>query len=133
MEEELVYRPNANVVRSARSFIRNLCEVYGHSQGMAVWDKVREVLGERAAGDIFLGMLTADYCEVVVKTIGQYKIEAIKEVRAFTGWGLKEAKDFVESVSWNGPKPINLQPDTMTDEKVEQFRRNMARIGCVVE
>lgn len=129
--EDLVYKPDTNVVRSARYFIRSLCETYGHDRGMAVWDKVREVLGDRAASDIFLGMLTGDFNTVRVSRIGGYKIEAIKLVRGLTNMGLKDSKDFVEAVAAGIPQEIDVvryQP-----EHVENFRLEMQRIGCVVE
>lgn len=131
MEDSIQYKPNAAVVRSARAFIRSLCETYGHTQGMDVWDKIREVLGDQAASDIFLGMLTGDYQGLTVKSVGHLKIEAIKEVRNFTGMGLKEAKDFVEAVQYHGPKSI---PDgAIPDSQVDNFILAMNRIGCVVE
>lgn len=129
--EELLYKPDVNVVRSARYFIRSLCETYGHENGMAVWDKVRDVLGDRAASDIFLGMLTGDYNMLRVTQIGQYKIEAIKLVRSLTGVGLKEAKDFVEDVAAGRPQDIDVT--RYKPEDVESFRREMIRFGCVVE
>lgn len=129
--EDLSYKPDAKVVRSARSFIRALCENYGHTQGMQVWDRIREVLGDEAASDIFLGMLTGDHHGLTVKSVGIHKIEAIKELRHATGMGLKDAKDFVESVQYNGPKQI---PEGMIpDQNVDRFIVAMARIGCEVE
>lgn len=56
--DDLTYTPNMDVVRSARYFIKSLCETYGHTKGMETWDRIREVLGDQAASDIFLGMLT---------------------------------------------------------------------------
>jgi ribosomal protein L7/L12 len=130
-EDELRYKPDAGVVRTARSFIRSLCETYGHSQGMQVWDRIRETLGDRAASDIFLGMLTGDYHSVKVTRIGQLKIEAIKEVRHFTGWGLKEAKDFVEDVQSIGPREITSS--MIREDRIQDFATAMRRIGCTVE
>lgn len=131
MDDEIYYKPNTAVVRSARSFIRSLCETYGHTQGMQVWDQIRVVLGDQAASDIFLGMLTGDHHGLMLTSIGQLKIEAIKEMRAFTGMGLKDAKDFIEAVQYNGPKSI---PEGMIpDSRVEPFIQAMARIGCIVE
>lgn len=129
--EDLSYTPNMDVVRSARYFIKSLCDTYGHDRGMAVWDKIREVLGDQAAGDIFLGMLTQEYHNVSIARIGQYKIEAIKLVRQLTGYGLKEAKDFVEDVSDRGQvKTLDLS--AMAPEIVSAWINNMRKIGCEV-
>lgn len=124
------YVPDMRVVRSARNFIHSICEVYGTSKGMEVWDYIREGLDEQIASDIFLGMLTGNDT-VIVKSIGQRMIEAIKEVRALTGWGLKESKDFVEYVRDRGPKTLDVAE--FAPEKIDNFCRAMRQIGCEVE
>ncbi len=129
--EDFQYKPDVNVVRTARSFIRALCDTYGSNQGMAVWDRIRETLGDRAASDIFLGMLTGDYHAVTVRSIGAHKIEAIKEMRSFTGWGLKESKDFVEAVQLGGPREI--ETGVIPEDRIQDFIKAMKRIGCAVE
>lgn len=123
------YKPDMNVVRSARSFIKSLCEVYGNDRGLAVWDHIRSGLGDDIAGDIFLGMLVRQE-DIRVSGIGDRFIDAIKEVRWLTGWGLKEAKDFCDNVRLNGPQIINVEH--MDEQKVEQFANNMKKIGCTV-
>lgn len=129
--EDVDYKPNMDVVRSARYFIKSLCDTYGHDRGMAVWDQIRSVLGDRAAGDIFLGMLTQEYHNVSVTRIGQYKLEAIKLVRQITGFGLKEAKDFVEDVS-DRRQVKTLDLSTLAPEIVNSWINDMRRIGCDV-
>ena len=39
------------------------------------------------------------------------KIQAVKAIHAVTGWGLKEAKDCVDSVSWGTPQIIPVRDD----------------------
>ena len=129
--EDFAYKPNMDVVRSARYFIKSLCDTYGHDRGMAVWDQIRSVLGDRAAGDIFLGMLTQEYHEVSISGIGQYKIETIKLVRQITGCGLKEAKDFVEDVA-DRRQVKTLDLSSLPPEQVSNWIQDMRRIGCEV-
>jgi ribosomal protein L7/L12 len=129
--DDLVYKPDMDVVRSARYFIKALCEKYGHTKGMEVWDRIREVLGDQAAGDIFLGMLTQQYSQVTVSKIGSYKIDAIKLVREITDYGLKDAKDFVEDISDRG-MTLTLDLSGKDEAFVERWLRDMRRIGCVV-
>lgn len=131
MLDEIEYKPNMSVVRSARNFIANLCEVYGSEQGMAVWDHIRKGLGEQIASDIFLGMLTGQG-DIRVISIGPEFISAIKEVRWLTGWGLKEAKDFCDAVRDKGPQVINID-HLVDDTKVENFVNNMRKLGCRIE
>lgn len=128
--ENFEYKPCTTVVRTARSFIKSLCETYGSDQGMAVWDYIRKGLGDQIAGDIFLGMLTGKN-DVRVVSIGPEFISAIKEVRWLTGWGLKEAKDFCDAVRDKGPQVIDAH--TLNEDKVENFVNNMRKIGCTVD
>jgi ribosomal protein L7/L12 len=47
-----------------------------------------------------------------VRSFGPRKIDAIKEVRSITSWGLKAAKDFVELVNDGKPASIQYQEDS---------------------
>lgn len=127
---EIEYKPNMTVVRTCRAFIRSLCETYGHTQGMAVWDRVRESLGDRAAGDIMFGMLV-NSDELVVSETGPNFINVIKAVRLLTGWGLKEAKDFCDRVRDNGPQRINTA--NYNEDAINAFVEDIRRNGGIVE
>jgi len=63
---------------------------------------------------------------VVLAAIGDKKIEVIKEVRAVTGLGLKEAKDLVESA----PKPVK---EGATKEEAEKIKATLEKVGAKVE
>lgn len=127
------YKPNIKVVRAARVFIRSICDEYGEARGLEFWDNIRKNLGEDIAGDIFFGMISdAGRGEVLVRTIGPNKINAIKEIRTLTGWGLKEAKDFADDVEANGPKMLRA-PDYVDYDRVQAFVDAMLRNGAIVE
>ena len=64
--------------------------------------------------------------DLILKEFGEKKIQVIKEVRALTGLGLKEAKDLVDSV----PKPIK---EGMSKEDAEAARAKLEAVGAVVE
>lgn len=64
--------------------------------------------------------------DVILKSAGSNKIQAIKEVRAITNLGLKEAKDFVESL----PKPIK---EKVSKEEAEEIKKRLEAIGAEVE
>ena len=129
MTEDFSYRPDMRVVSSARNFIKSLCEVYGADQGMAVWDHIRKILGEQAASDIFIGMIT-NVNELTIFSIGSHKIEAIKEIRALTGATLTESKDLVDSVIDGRPRTIDTHG--YTDIQINAFCTAMIKIGCLV-
>jgi len=63
---------------------------------------------------------------VVLKEFGDKKIQVIKEVRALTTLGLKEAKDLVDNV----PKPVK---EGLSKEEAEAAKQKLEAAGAVVE
>ena len=63
---------------------------------------------------------------VVLAAAGDKKIEVIKEVRAITGLGLKEAKDLVEGA----PKPVK---EGATKEDAEKIKATLEKVRAKVE
>lgn len=63
---------------------------------------------------------------VVLKAVGDNKINVIKEVRAITGLGLKEAKELVEGA------PKNVKEDVPKDE-AEKIKKQLEGAGAAVE
>jgi large subunit ribosomal protein L7/L12 len=63
---------------------------------------------------------------VVLAAVGDKKIEVIKEVRAITGLGLKEAKDLVEGA----PKPVK---EGVSKDEAEKIRATLEKVGAKVE
>jgi large subunit ribosomal protein L7/L12 len=63
--------------------------------------------------------------DVVLKEIGEKKIQVIKEVRAITGLGLKEAKGLVDSV----PKAVK---EGVSKEDAEEIRTQLEAAGATV-
>jgi large subunit ribosomal protein L7/L12 len=62
----------------------------------------------------------------VLAAVGDKKIEVIKEVRALTGLGLKEAKDLVEGA----PKPIK---EGVAKDEAEKIKATLEKVGAKVE
>ena len=63
---------------------------------------------------------------VVLTAIGEKKIEVIKEVRAITGLGLKEAKDLVEGA----PKPVK---EAVSKDEANKIKDQLEKAGAKVE
>ncbi|KQU53948.1 50S ribosomal protein L7 [Bosea sp. Leaf344] len=63
---------------------------------------------------------------VVLAAAGDKKIEVIKEVRAITGLGLKEAKDLVEAA----PKPVK---ESVGKDEAEKLKKQLEAVGAKVE
>lgn len=64
--------------------------------------------------------------EVILKAGGEKKLDVIKEVRALTGLGLKEAKDLVEGA----PKTLKTG---ITKAEAEEIKKKLAAAGATVE
>ena len=63
---------------------------------------------------------------VVLAAVGDKKIEVIKEVRAITGLGLKEAKDLVEGA----PKPVK---EGVNKDEAAKIKATLEKVGAKVE
>ena len=63
---------------------------------------------------------------VMLAAAGDKKIEVIKEVRAITGLGLKEAKDLVEGA----PKAVK---EAVSKDEAEKIRATLEKVGAKVE
>jgi len=63
---------------------------------------------------------------VILASVGDKKIEVIKEVRALTGLGLKEAKDLVEGA----PKPVK---EGVAKDEAEKIKSTLEKVGAKVE
>lgn len=64
--------------------------------------------------------------DVILTNAGDKKIQVIKEVRAITGLGLKEAKDLVEGA----PKPVK---EGVSKEEAEKIKKQVEEAGGTVE
>ena len=64
--------------------------------------------------------------DVILKEIGEKKIQVIKEVRALTSLGLKEAKTLVDGA----PKPVK---EGVSKEEAEEAKAQLEAAGAVVE
>jgi len=67
-----------------------------------------------------------DEFDVVLASYGEKKINVIKEVRALTGLGLKEAKDLVEAA----PKAVK---EGVGKEEAESAKKQLEEAGATVE
>jgi large subunit ribosomal protein L7/L12 len=63
---------------------------------------------------------------VILAAVGEKKIEVIKEVRAITGLGLKEAKDLVEGA----PKPVK---EGVNKDEAAKIKATLEKVGAKVE
>jgi len=64
--------------------------------------------------------------DVILSAVGDKKIQVIKEVRAITGLGLKEAKALVDEA----PKPVK---EGIPKEEADEIKGKLEEVGAVVE
>ena len=64
--------------------------------------------------------------DVILAAVGDKKIQVIKEVRAITGLGLKEAKELVESA----PKAVK---EGLPKDEAEKFKEKLETVGATAE
>ena len=92
---------------------------------------LEERLGVSAAAPVAVAAAAAPAEEktefdVILASFGDNKINVIKEVRAITGLGLKEAKDLVEGA----PKAIK---EGASKEEAEKIKEQLEKAGAKVE
>ena len=79
-----------------------------------------------ASGDAAAPVEEKTEFDVILTSIGEKKINVIKEVRAITGLGLKEAKEAVESA----PEAVK---EGVTKEEAEEIKKKLEEAGASVE
>ena len=82
--------------------------------------------GGAAAGGSDAAAEEKDEFDVILTEAGSNKIAAIKEVRAITGLGLKEAKELVEGA----PKPVK---EGVAKDEAEEIKKKLEAAGSKVE
>lgn len=119
--DKLVDELSKLTVLEAAELSKKLEEVWGVSAAapVAVAAAAPAGGGEEAAAE-------QDSFDVVLAAIGDKKINVIKEVRAITGLGLKEAKDLVESA----PKPVK---EGASKDEAEELKKKLEEVGATVE
>ena len=87
---------------------------------------LEEKWGVSAAAPVAVAAAGPAEFNVILASIGDKKINVIKEVRALTQLGLKEAKDLVESA----PAPIK---EGIQKEEAEEIKKKLEDVGATVE
>lgn len=107
------------VRRASINWVLAMQKEYGQEMGMKCFDVLRETYGDELSGQVLFGIMEGVRGDqLVIRTTTNLltrKIEAIKEVRMLTGWGLKEAKDAVEDACFKDVT-IPLTYDMMKEE-----------------
>ena len=117
--EEIIKELSGKTVLEINELVKALEEAWGVSAAAAV-----AVAGPAAAGGAPAEEKTE--FDVVLKAAGANKIAVIKEIRAITGLGLKDAKDMVDGA----PKTVT---EGASKEDAEKIAEQLKKAGAEVE
>jgi large subunit ribosomal protein L7/L12 len=108
-------------VLEAADLVKAMEEKFGVSAAAPV--AVAAVAGGDAGGE---AEAAKDEFDVMLTGVGDKKIQVIKEVRAITGLGLKEAKALVESA----PAAVK---EGVAKEEAEQIKAKLEEVGAMID
>lgn len=120
-KEQVVEWLSAQTVLEVADLVKDLEEKWGVSAAAPV-----AVAAGPAGAAAEEAVEEKDEFDVILKAHGANKIATIKEVRALTGLGLKEAKDLVESA----PKPVK---EGVSKDEAEEIKKKLEAAGAEVE
>lgn len=123
-KEEIIKALDAMPALELAQFVKELQEHWGVSAAVAVAAPAAAAGPAAAAAAAPVEEQTE--FTVILKEFGPNKINVIKEVRAITNLGLKEAKDLVEGA----PKPVK---ENVAKAEAQQLKEKLEAAGAVVE
>ena len=115
-KEQLIEHIANMTVLELSELVKELEEKFGVSAAAAAVAVAPAAGGEAAAEE-------KTEFDVVLDAVGEKKINVIKEIRAITGLGLKEAKEFVESA----PKAVK---EGCPKEEAEEIAKKLQEVGA---
>jgi large subunit ribosomal protein L7/L12 len=122
--EELLETFKSMSVLELNDFLKAFEEEFGVTAAAPV--AVAAAPGAGGGGGEAAAAEEKDEFDVVLQAAGDKKIQVIKEVRALTSLGLKEAKDLVDSA----PKPVL---EKVAKEEAEKAKEQLEGAGATVE
>jgi large subunit ribosomal protein L7/L12 len=125
--EKMIEEISSMTVLELSELVKALEDKFGVSASAVPAVAMPAAVGAAAAGEVEEAAAEEKTeFDVQLKEFGANKIPVIKEVRALTGLGLKEAKEKVESA------PIVIQ-EGVSKEDAEKAKAQLEEIGAVVE
>ena len=117
--EEIIQELSGKTVLEINELVKALEEAWGVSAAAAVAVAAGPAAGAAAAEE-------KTEFDVVLKSAGANKIAVIKEIRAITGLGLKDAKDMVDGA----PKTVK---EACAKDEAEKIAEQLKKAGAEVE
>ncbi len=103
------------LISTGLHFMRSITNAYGTDEGMRLWETIADTLDPDVKGQIFFAMLMGTHNDTIVlkrsnTSTMTNRVAAIKEIRNWTGYGLKEAKDTSDLVESGQAVKIKVNP-----------------------
>ncbi len=117
--EEIIKELSGKTVLEINELVKALEEAWGVSAAAAV------AVAAPGAGGAAAAEEKTEF-DVILKSAGANKIAVIKEVRAITGLGLKDAKDMVDGA----PKKVK---EAIAKDEAEKIAEQLKKAGAEVE
>lgn len=114
--KDIIEKVEKLTVVELAELIKALEEKFGVSAAMAA----------PASAEVSAGKEEKTSFNVILKSVGEQKINVIKAVKEITGLGLKEAKDLVEGV----PRPVK---EGLKKEEAEELKKKLEAAGATAE
>jgi large subunit ribosomal protein L7/L12 len=124
--EELIKSIESMSVLELSDLVKALEEKFGVQANMPMMAMPAAGVAGAGAGGAAAAAEEKSTFTVVITNAGANKIAVIKEVRAMTTLGLKEAKDLVDGA----PKPVK---EGVTKEEAEEMKKKLEAAGATVE
>jgi hypothetical protein len=126
---------NTAIISNGLHFIRAITDCYGAEKGMELWEQITRVLDPEVKGQIFFAMLTGAYNDQIKLkglTVGGQNnaVACIKEIRQWSGLGLKDAKDTYDRLR-NHRDPFTAPTPQVITVKPEEHAKAMSGLRMV--
>lgn len=115
-------------------FMRSIAEAYGVEDGMRLWKSISDTLDPELKGAIFFALLTGSTGgRILIRGLNDresiliQKVSAVKCIRTYTGFGLKEAKEICDELWMGKDRVIEVAPD-----RVRSATRDLLDLGFKV-
>jgi hypothetical protein len=129
----------AAIISNGLHFIRSITECYGAEKGMELWEQITSVLDPEVKGQIFFAMITGEYNDrITIKGVSNLgtgnAVSCIKELRNWTGLGLKEAKDTYDRLRNTNRWDSTATPEIIVVRPEEHARAisGLRRVGYMI-
>ena len=119
--EEIIEAISSKTLVEVMELVKAMEEKFG----VSATAPVAVAAGPAGGGDAAAAEEQTEFT-VVLKAVGEKKVEVIKVVRAITGLGLKEAKDLVESA----PKEVK---EGVAKDEAEKLKKDLEAAGATAE